>query len=107
MIYGRNPRMPGRYVRYKTTGNPGGAANMKRNSDEREEFREIPMPNESEDSAEPGQRFPKAGKPSFLDFIKSRMHFEELLLLALIFLLFEEGIDDDFLFILLIYILLT
>ena len=107
MPYRRNPQMFRRYLHSETTQKSGDTANIKYDADTPEKLQGIPMPNESEDAPGPDCSPPKVGRPSFLDFIKSRIHIEELILLGLIFLLFEEGIDDDLFLILLIYILLA
>ncbi|MDP4092245.1 MAG: hypothetical protein Q8920_02700 [Bacillota bacterium] len=71
----------------------------------------IPPPNEPPDEHEE-KRFkkkPVTAKNPFnqLTGIFKRFKVEELMLLGLIFLLFNENIEDDLLLIVLIYILLT
>lgn len=66
---------------------------------------DIPLPNESEEvrliSETESRGLTKSGK------LLGVIGLEELILIGLIFLLINEGVNDDFLFILLIYILLT
>jgi len=77
----------------------------------------IPLPNEIEEASIPKNSrkgyntpfnldFIKDITPFNLDFIKNKIHIEELVLLGVIFLLLYEGIKDDFLIVLLIYVLL-
>jgi len=68
---------------------------------------DIPLPTEIEDATDITRDSRRPKKPSLLDTLKSKIKLEEIILLGLIFLLFEEGIDDEFLLILLIYILLA
>ncbi|HHW49010.1 MAG TPA: hypothetical protein GXX14_10405 [Clostridiaceae bacterium] len=65
---------------------------------------DIPLPTDMEETE---FDLKNASRPSFLDFIKRRIHIEELILLGLIFLLLGEGIGDEILIILLLYILIT
>ena len=70
---------------------------------------DIPLPNKREENNE----VQNAGagiqrqKMSIFDFLRKKIHFEEILLITLIFILLDEGIDDEFLLITLIYILIT
>lgn len=67
----------------------------------------IPMPNEREGFKHPlskGKGLP--GVNSILDFIKVHIRVEEIILIGLIILLLDESIEDDFLLIILVYILL-
>jgi hypothetical protein len=71
------------------------------------DFINIPMPNEKETTNYYWKKKKKtSGFPAVLDFIKEHVKIEELLLIGLIFLLFDESIEDDFLLIILVYILL-
>ena len=67
----------------------------------------IPMPNESE-SARPiwSQGKGHSGLSGIAGFIREHIRLEELILIGLIILLLGETIEDDFLLIILIYILL-
>ncbi|AUS97785.1 hypothetical protein CDQ84_13630 [Clostridium thermosuccinogenes] len=76
----------------------------------------IPMPNEidAEVSAEAdanvpseapsSRKYPK--KQSFFDVLKGRIHPDDIILIVLIFLLIDNGLKDEFLLILLLYIFL-
>ena len=71
---------------------------------------DIPLPNETEAALDQKDSFHgirKAQRTSILDFFRQRIHIEEIILLGLIFLLLDEGIEDEFLLLLLLYILLT
>jgi hypothetical protein len=67
----------------------------------------IPMPNEKEGlSGIFGGKLKIPGLPIVTDFLKEHIKLEELILIGLIILLLDESIEDDFLLIILIYILL-
>ncbi len=75
-----------------------------------EKNKDIPLPNEKEipDTNDNSSR----GKNKFplMNIIGERIHLEEIILIGLIFLLISEGlngIEDEFLLIILIYILLA
>ena len=71
------------------------------------DFLYIPMPNERETTNNYWKKNKKtSGFPAVLDFIREHIKIEELLLIGLIFLLFDDSIEDDFLLIMLVYILL-
>jgi len=105
MPYRRRPQLNRRYFHSEPDS---GTENLKNSYNvETSTLGSIPMPNESERAPESVPDPRKAHKmPSILGFLKGHIHLEEIILLALIFLLLEEGIDDEFLLILLIYILL-
>ena len=65
------------------------------------------MPNEKEASYGyfGGKKNPH-GIQSIFEFIKKRISIEELILIGLIILLLDESMEDDFLLLILIYILL-
>lgn len=66
----------------------------------------IPLPNESEDITE--QPYDTRGHSAlFIDIFKNRIYLDEIILVGLIFLLFQEGIEDEFLLIILVYILIA
>lgn len=68
---------------------------------------EIPSPNKLESSSD-SERFKHSPRlPSIIDFFKDRIKVDELILLGLIVLFLQENIQDDFLMIILIYILLA
>jgi hypothetical protein len=70
---------------------------------------DIPLPNKREDNNEVQNAGEAAQrqKTSIFAFLRKNIHFEEIILIALIFILLDEGIDDEFLLIILIYILIT
>jgi len=67
---------------------------------------DIPLPNLRENTSEPYERLARHFKIPFKKFF-SRIGFEEILLIGLIFLFLNEGIEDDFILIILIYVLIT
>lgn len=83
-----------------------GTSESKAGEEAVEKLINIPLPNEKEEAVAAEFQPRELRRSSFLSFLKSRIHIEEIILLGLIFLLLEEGIDDEFLLILLIYILL-
>ncbi|MGI6778564.1 MAG: hypothetical protein ACOX7R_11320 [Acetivibrionales bacterium] len=100
MLYRRYPYYSKRHSHYNI------------DSEEKETSGSIPLPNEEEPIKEINEtreieEVQERYRPSLLDFIKKHIHLEEIILLGLIFILLDEGIDDDFLLIMLIYILLT
>ena len=66
----------------------------------------IPMPNEMESSNEHWIDKKLPWYVTVFDFFKEHVKIEELILIGLILLLIEESIEDEFLLIMLIYILL-
>lgn len=66
----------------------------------------IPLPTEAEDITD--QTFEDRSHSSlYIDIFKKRIFLDEIILVGLIFLLFEEGIEDEFLLIILVYILMA
>lgn len=74
------------------------------NSDISATIDDIPLPTDIE---EPETITRKFDKPSLFDFIRDKIHIEEIILIGLILLLISEGIGDDVLIILLVYLLLA
>jgi hypothetical protein len=121
MYYKKNPLMNRRYLYPPRLGfirPPRSRAHAQKEdmTEKIQTVEEIPLPNISETETENNapldlsrsQHFLKRSKrPSILDFLKERISIEELLLVGLIFLLFDEALDDELLLILLVYIFLT
>lgn len=103
MLYGRHPYINRRYSHPNTKGK----YENERPSEEKQKV-EIPLPNQSEVESSKVSKEGKeiARKSSFLDIIKNRIHLEEIILIGLILLFLKEGIEDELLIILLIYVLL-
>lgn len=111
MIYGVVPkrrRYPLKHPRnfvYNKTPSDGNAKNIK----------DIPLPNEidnirNEKKHNTGFSSKKTTtnkRLSFTDFISKRFQTDEIILLGLIFLLLDEKINDDYLLIILTYLLIT
>jgi len=70
-----------------------------------DEIVSIPPPNKMDSTPVRGFTHHHSKTPSFLNFFKGRIKVDEIILLAIIFLLLDEGINDEFLLIILIYIL--
>ncbi len=68
----------------------------------------FPLPNEKDtDATDRSFAVTAPGKTSFLETIFKRIGMEEIILIGLIFLLIEEGIQDELLLIILFYILIS
>lgn len=66
----------------------------------------IPLPNEEAILEHPANsRY--ISRPGFLNSLLSRIGLEEIIIIGLIFILLQEGIEDDLLLIVLLFILLT
>lgn len=71
------------------------------------DFLNIPMPNEREGLKNPwGKKKGPHGLGGIVSFLREHIGIEEIILIGLIILLLDESIEDDFLLIILIYILL-
>lgn len=69
------------------------------------EMENIPMPNENFEAADPEPA--RNNKPMFLDNFIKNIHADDIILLGLIFILIQEKLDDEFLIIILIYLLVA
>lgn len=106
MFYKRPPRTNRKYLHTDTgTDSKGVATDI--NTDIIKETVKIPLPTEVEISSDTAENTRGAHKPSIFNILKGRITIEEIILLGLIVLLLDEGIEDDMILILLIYILLT
>jgi hypothetical protein len=67
---------------------------------------DIPLPNNIENP--PDSLKLRQSKPSspFLSFLKNRITIEEIILIGVIFILIQEGVEDEFLLLMLLYILI-
>ena len=110
MIYRRNAFKPRRYTNFnsgqatynESIGEYSKGIPVESNSD-------IPLPNETEIS-EPSDMPEFRGKTNLFNFIRTKIHFEEIVLIGLIILLIDEGItclEDELLLVVLIFLLLT
>jgi len=106
MSYRRYPQLNRRY--YHQNGEekrePASEALAAANIDISGTIDNIPLPTDMEESEFDSRDLTRT---SIFDFIKSKIHIEEIILIGLIFLLLAEGIGDEILIILLLYILLT
>lgn len=67
----------------------------------------IPLPTEEEVITAPSGSARGLRLPDFLSSITERIKMDDIILIGLIFMLFMEGLDDDFLLVILLYLLLT
>ena len=110
MIYRRNAFKPRKYTNFNSsqaTYNDSITEYPKDNSVENTS--DIPLPNETE-IPEPPDMSEVRGKTNLFHFIKTKIHFEEIILIGLIILLIDEGItclEDELLLVVLIFLLLT
>lgn len=78
-------------------------------------IKDIPLPNETDSVGSEKNKFVEVSSKndeinkrlSLTDFISKRFQTDEIILLGLIFLLLEEKINDDYLLIILTYLLIT
>jgi|LSQX01.1.fsa_nt_gb hypothetical protein len=73
----------------------------------KEEATSIPLPNETDKEPAESKESHRPLGPPFLNFFKKRFGTDEIIILGLILLLFEEKIEDEFLLIVLVYLLLS
>lgn len=66
----------------------------------------ITLPNGENNYSENSEDLLRKNQGSFFDILKGKITMEEIVLIGLIILLVDEGIDDDLLLVLLAYILL-
>lgn len=103
MPYKRTVHTAKKYIPPYGGGNPLNANDYGQPGDRLK----IPMPNEKEYfPGILGGKLGIPGVPAITDFLREHIHLEELILIGLIILLLNESIQDDFLLIMLIYILL-
>lgn len=88
-------------------GSPGGDTPNSNTTPLNEPIR-IPLPNEKEAEPDEVRMKPKhRKKSSLLDLFQGHIDMDEIILLGLIVVLLDEGIEDDFLLVMLIFLLLT
>ncbi len=110
MNYRRVPR----FRRYPSIRPDSGTmqdnnANMGNTENEKpkNEIENIPLPNENEISISAAPESARNNKPMFLNNFIKNIHADDLILLGLIFILVQEKLEDDFLIIILIYLLIA
>ena len=70
----------------------------------------VSKPNSAGTSSKPADRTPKTEKSSeneFLEIFGIKLYFDDLMIISLLFFLYSEGVNDYYLFITLILLLLT
>ncbi|NLD49664.1 MAG: hypothetical protein GX660_21155 [Clostridiaceae bacterium] len=106
MSYRRIPRIR-RYYTSSSENNkqyPGGNKGLEQEK-EIKDVLSIPLPNEKEKQEARDKTQSKVQRPFFLSSIIQNIGADEIIILALLFLLLEEKIEDEFLLIVLIYLL--
>lgn len=108
MSYRRIPRLR----RYFTSSIENNKENIQENKsvkpqEEIKKLESIPLPNEEESNNSKEEIRFSAGMPSFLSSLTKNIGIDEIILIAIIFLLLQEKIEDEFLLIILVYLLLT
>lgn len=97
MLYSMVPR----YRRYPLKRPRSFMYNKSSPGSDAKKIDDIPLPNETDTVRK------KSKGLSVTDFLSRHFQIDELILLGLIFLLLEEKINDDFLLIILIYLLIA
>ena len=111
-MYRRNRQAQRRYGYHNVPVAQGDSGSIQ-NTDTFEtlkEMEDIPLPNESESPTEVPSELRNGGLPNLLNFFRTRIHMEEIILIGLIILLLDEGLnglEDEFLLIMLIYLLIA
>ena len=100
MLYRNQPSTYRKYIRPKA-----GASLNANKEDAIKDISDIPpLPNEKEDDSSPSESNRNLG---FIDIFKNRIFLDDIILVGLIFLLLHEGVEDEFLLIILVYLLLA
>jgi hypothetical protein len=106
MPYRRNQQIYRRHPYFSMMSKPTGPVHDDA-QDELKAIAGIPLPNEAEIPYEkPDDEKRKAKKTNILDFFKNHIKVEDIILVGLIFLLIEEGIEDELLLLVLVFLLL-
>jgi hypothetical protein len=107
MLYRRHPYINRQYMHNNVNVHAGDMLNPDVVGEPQRTVDDIPLPNE-EPLESPRRQSTRKNQPfSFLNFFMERIGIEEILLLGLLFILLQEGIDDEFLIIILLYVLIT
>lgn len=105
-----NRNNPFRLKRYTYPNNsqlPAGSFNNKNAEAESIKINaDIPLPNNKENIQDSISRKKEKDSSSIIDFLKEKITIEEIILIGIIFVLLEEGVEDEFLLLLLLYILI-
>jgi hypothetical protein len=67
---------------------------------------DIPLPNNKENAQGSINQKRGMSPSSIINFFKNKITIEEIILIGVIFVLLEEGIEDEFLLLMLVYILI-
>lgn len=107
MPYRRNQYPFRRYPYFSAMPRPARPANDNI-PDTISEIASIPLPNEVElPSGRPAYEKRDFRMPDIFGYLKKRIKLEDIILIGLIFLLIEEGIEDELLLLILVFLLLT
>lgn len=111
MLYKRNPQRQRRYGYQNPAANQSAyTTTQKAEVEAIKTIEDIPLPNELESPSDFSPEYRSPGIPSIINFFKERIHLEEIILIGVIFLLLDEGInglEDEFLLIMLVFVLIT
>jgi len=72
---------------------------------EKSEVEKIPLPNENPIPSQPGTV--RSNRPMFLSNFFRNIHADDIILLGLILILIQENLEDEFLIIVLLYLLIA
>lgn len=67
---------------------------------------DIPLPNNKENIQDTGDRKKVMNPSSIINFLKEKITIEEIILIGVIIVLLAEGVEDEFLLLMLVYILI-
>ena len=100
MVYRNNAYMPRNYTY------PNNPVYHNLNTESIKVTDEIPLPNNVEIESGPVNRKQTKHSPSIIDFFKDKISLEEIILIGIIIVLIIEGVEDEFLLLMLLYILI-
>ncbi len=106
MLYRRGPFGSRKFAHPGENSTEKNSINQLKTEQSRE-LETIPLPNEGGEPSFEDSRAGKRRNAFFLKNLINRISFEEIIILGLILLLFNESVEDDFLPVILIYILLA
>ena len=105
MQYRNNSFNPRKYTNSALLQN-GSRTNQGIHTDTIKITDDIPPPNNIENTSDSLNRTHAKDPFSFMKFFKDKITIEEIILIGVIFILLEEGVEDEFLLLMLIYILI-
>jgi hypothetical protein len=106
MPYRNSPFRHKRYTYSNNTLLPNESFSKDMSAESIQVNADIPLPNNRENISESQHRKKTFNPLSIINFFKERITLEEIILIGVIFVLLEEGIEDEFLLLMLVYILI-